>query len=65
MKDKALKLMPMTMVELRHLISEVSHDISEETVSKDVVCMRTRASKLVAMNGIEKDLIKLIRILLN
>ena len=40
-----------TMVELRLLISEASHDISEEMV-------RTRAAKLVAMDGREKDLIK-------
>ena len=34
------------MVELRYLISEVSHDISEEMVRNAVVCMRTRAAKL-------------------
>ena len=43
--------MSVTMVELRLLISEASHDISEEMV-------RTRAAKLVAMDGREKDLIK-------
>ena len=43
--------MSVTMVELRHLISEASHDISEEMV-------RTRAAKLVAMDGREKDLLK-------
>ena len=58
MKDMVFKHMPVTMVELRHLISEASHDISEEMVRKAVVCMRTRAAKLVAMNGIEKNLIK-------
>ena len=51
MKDMVFKHMPVTMVELRHLISEASHDISEEIV-------RTRAAKLVAMDGREKDLIK-------
>ena len=40
-----------TMGELRLLISEASHDISEEMV-------RTRAAKLGAMDGREKDLIK-------
>ena len=45
--------MSVTMVELRLLISEASHDISEEMV-------RTRAPKLVAMDGREKDLVKLI-----
>ena len=44
--------MSVTMVELRLLISEASHDISEEMV-------RTRAAKLVAMDGREKDLIEL------
>ena len=43
--------MSVTMVELRLPISEASHDISEKTV-------RTRAAKLVAMDGREKDLIK-------
>ena len=43
--------MSVTMVELRLLISEASHDISEEMV-------RTRAAKLVAMDGNEKDQIK-------
>ena len=52
------KPMSVTMVELRLLISEASHDISEEMVRKAVVCMRTRAAKLVAMDGREKDLIK-------
>ena len=50
--------MSVTMVELRLLISEASHDLSEEMIRKTVVCMRTRAAKLVAMNGREKDLIK-------
>ena len=54
MKDMVFKPLPVTMVELRHLISEASHDISEEMVRKAVVCMRTRAAKLVAG---EKDLI--------
>ena len=58
MKDMVFKHMPVTMVELRHLISEASPDISEEMVRKAVVCMRTRAAKLMAMNGREKDLIK-------
>ena len=58
MKDMIFKHMPVTMVELRHLISEASHDISEEMVRKAVVCMRTRGAKLVAMNEREKDLIK-------
>ena len=49
--------LPVTLMELRHLISEASHDISEEMVRKAVVCMRTRAAKLVAMDGREKDLI--------
>ena len=51
MKDMVFKPLPVTMVELRHLISEASHDISEKTV-------RTRAAKLVAMDGREKDFIK-------
>ena len=45
-------------VELRHLISGTFHDIFKEMVRKAVVCMRTRAAKLVAMDGREKDLIK-------
>ena len=49
MKDMVFKPLPVTMVELRHLISEASHDISEEMVRKAVVCMRTREAKLVAM----------------
>ena len=57
-KDMVFKPLPVTMVELRHLISEAFHDISEEMIRKAVVCMRTRAAKLVAMNGREKDLIK-------
>ena len=57
MKYMVFKPLPVTMVELRHLISEASHDISEEMVRKAVVCMRTRAAKLVAMDGREKDLI--------
>ena len=32
MKDMVFKPLPVTMVELRHLISEASHDISEEMV---------------------------------
>ena len=55
MKDMVFKPLPVTMVELRHLISEASHDISEEMLRKAVVCMRTRTAKLVAMNGREKD----------
>ena len=43
---------------LMPIISEASHDLSEEMIRKAVVCMRTRAAKLVAMNGREKDLIK-------
>ena len=39
-------------------ISEASHDSSDEMIRKAVVCMRTRAAKLAAMNGREKDLIK-------
>ena len=57
MKDMVFKPLPVTMVELRHLISEASHDISEDVVRKAVVCIRTRAAKLVAMDGREKDLI--------
>ena len=57
MKDMVFKPIPVTMVELTHLISEASHDTSEEMVSKAVVCMRTRETKLVAMNGRE-NLIK-------
>ena len=53
MKDMVFKPLPVTMVELRHLKSEASHDISEEMVRKAVVCMRTRAAKLVAMDGRE------------
>ena len=58
MKDMLFKPMPVTMVGLMHVISEASHDLSEEMIRKAVVCMRTRAAKLVAMNGREKDLIK-------
>ena len=58
MKDMVVKPMPVTMGGLMHLISEASHDLSEEMIRKAVVCMRTRAAKLVAMNGREKDLIK-------
>ena len=58
MKDMVFKPLPVTMVELRHLISEASHEKSDEMVKKAVVSMRTRAAKLVAMNGTEKDLIK-------
>ena len=57
MKEMVFKPMPVTKVELTHLMSEASHDISEEMVRKAVVCMRTRAAKLVAMDGREKDLI--------
>ena len=57
MKDIVFKPLPVTMVEQRHLISEASHDISEEMVRKAVVCMRTRAPKLVTIDGREKDLI--------
>ena len=49
---------PVTMAGLRHLISEASYDLSKEMIRKAVVCMRTRAAKLVAMDGREKDLIK-------
>ena len=59
MKDMVVKPMPVTMGGLMHLISEASHDLSEEMIRKVVVCIRTRAAKLVAMNGREKDLIKL------
>ena len=58
MKDMLFKPMPVTMVGLMHVISEASHDLSEEMIRKAEVCMRTRAAKLVAMNGREKDLIK-------
>ena len=57
MKDMVFKPLPVTMVELRHLISEASRE-TDEMVRKAVVSMRTRAAKLVAMNGTEKDLIK-------
>ena len=57
MKDMVFKPLPVTMLELWHLISEASHDISEEMVRKAVVCMRTRAANLVAIDGREKDLI--------
>ena len=56
MKDMVFKPLPVTMVELRHLISEASHDISKEMVRKAVVCLRTRAARLVNMDGREKDL---------
>ena len=36
--------------------AEASHDISGEMVRKAVVCMRTRAAKLVAIDRREKDL---------
>ena len=50
MKDMVIKPMPVTFGGLRHLIIEASHDLSEEKIRKTVVCMRTRAAKLVAMN---------------
>ena len=58
MKDMVVKPMPVTMGGLMHLISEASHDLAKEMIRKAVVCMRTRAAKLMAMQEREKDLIK-------
>ena len=56
MNGMVFKPLPVTMAKLRYLLSEASHYISKEMVRKAVVCLRTRAARLVNMDGREKDL---------
>ena len=51
LKDKVYQPMPVTMNDLKQKIEEVFNDIPKETVKKAVVSMRSRAAKLVAVEG--------------
>ena len=51
MKERVYKPMPVTMKDLRQKINVVFNDISEDMVKKAVMIMKSRASKLVAVEG--------------
>ena len=51
MKDKVYKPMPVTMDQLKEKISDVFNEIPEEAVKKAVFSMKTRAAKMVAVEG--------------